>query len=47
MARPTYFLAETLKYAWLCSEGLELDGYVLTTEAHLVRREGGQTPRAP
>lgn len=44
-AMPSYFLAETLKYAWLCSEKGELDGYVLTTEAHLVRREGGQTPR--
>ena len=35
---PSYFLAETIKYAWLCSEKKEMSSYVFNTEAHFLKR---------
>ena len=35
---PSYFLAETIKYAWLCSKHIEMSSYILNTEAHFLSR---------
>ena len=36
---PSYFLAETIKYAWLCSEQIIKDEYIFNTEGHFITRQ--------
>ncbi len=35
---PSYFIAETLKYAWFCASKYDLKQLLLNTEAHLISR---------
>ena len=39
---PSYFLAETLKYAWLCSEKKIIENTIFNTEGHFIPKVSGK-----